>query len=132
MTTTPVEVIRTTTLHPRRDGRLLPYAAITLTALFAALLLGEPALIPLAAPFLVALALGLRRTDPVEVRARIVLFSDRVLEGDPIRGTLEITWDGQYDAHALLHRLRGVSVVGSGGASTWVASAERVELPLRE
>ena len=131
MTSSAIEVVRDTTLEPSRDGRLVPYAAITIASLGAALLFGEPGLVPLAVPFLVALAAGLRRTAPVDVRVRIVLFSDRVLEGDPIRGRLEIAWDGEYNAHALIHRLRGVSVIGSDGSSAWVAGAERIELPLR-
>ena len=131
MRDTPVEALRTTRLEPRRDGRLLPYAAIAVAALASSITLGEPRLVPLAVPFLVALAAGLRRTGPVEVRARVLLFSDRVLEGDPIRGRLELTWDGAFDGHVLLHRLRGVSATGPDGTSLVVRGSDRLELPLR-
>src|SRR5690606_2875885 len=83
------------------------------------------------APFAIALVLGLRRTDPVEVTARVVLISDQVLEGDVVQGHLELTWDGAYDAHVLLHRLKGVSVAAPEGVSRRSAATGSIELPIR-
>ncbi len=126
-----IEVSETTTLEPARDGRLLPYGAITFLALGASLVFGEPSIAPIAVPFALALAVGLRRTGPVEVTSRIVLFADRVLEGDQVDGHLEIAWQGEADAHAVIHRLRGVSAQSPKDASQWIPSTEQVELPIR-
>lgn len=131
MKTPRVEVTEVTTLVPTRDSRLLPYGAVALLAMSAALVFGEPRLVSLGVPFALALALGLRRTRPVQVEARFVLFADRVLEGDDVQGRLEIAWDGEFDAHVLIHRLRGVSAVASGGSSRWKPATDRIELPVR-
>jgi uncharacterized protein (DUF58 family) len=131
MSAPPVSVTTTTTLQPARDGRLLAYGAVTILAMGAALVLGEPELVPLAAPFALALALGLRRTGSLDVDARFDLFHDRVLEGDALEGRLELAWSDDLDAQVLIHRLRGVAAASPGAASAQVARARRIELPVR-
>lgn len=128
MSAPPPATVATATLSPSRDGRLVPYCLIALGGLVASLVAGQPALAALAVPFVLALALGLRHTAPVEVTARITLDADRVLEGDRVMGRLELKWDGGYDAQVMLHRLQGVSP----GALSWSLPAARrsVEFPI--
>lgn len=127
----PAETVATTSLEPTRDGRLVPYCVITFGVLIGALLFGEGALAALAAPFAVALALGLRRSGPVEVTARLVLDSEQVLEGDVVTGRVEVTWSSPFDAQVLLHRLKGVSAATEDDVSARAGGASAVELPIR-
>jgi uncharacterized protein (DUF58 family) len=127
----PVSATNTTTLRPERDGRLLPYGALTVLALASAIVFGAPDLVALATPFAVALALGLRRTGPVEVTAHFVLFSDRVLEGDTLEGRLELSWDGELDVQVLMHRLHGVTAAAPGAVSGREHGVSRIEIPVR-
>ena len=59
MRSAPAVAAATTKLQPSRDGRLAPYCLIALGGLAVALLAGQPALAVVAAPFALALALGL-------------------------------------------------------------------------
>lgn len=131
MSAPPVSATSRTTLRPTRDGRLLPYGALAAISLASALVFGAPDLVALAAPFAVAVALGLRRTGPVEVTARFVLFSDRVLEGDTLEGRLELSWEGDLDARVLIHRLHGVAAAGPEGVSGRAHGVSRIEVPVR-
>jgi len=131
MTARPAVARSTTTLQAAGDARLGLYALISLVALGAAVLMGQPALVPLAIPFALALVLGLRRTGPVEVAARVVLDTDQVLEGDKVTGRLELEWIGAFDAEVMLHRLRGVSAVGPGEICLSETGTGGVELPVQ-
>ena len=131
MTEPATEVRRTTAIPPARDARLIPYAALGGGVTVAGLVFGEPTVFALAAPFLLALALGLRRTGAIEVTARMTLYSDRVLEGDLVEGLLELSWDGPFDAHVLVHRLRGVATASGEPPAEVVTHTDRVEIPLR-
>lgn len=131
MSAPPVSVATTTTLQPARDGRVVAYGAVTILAMGAALVFGEPELVPLAAPFAVALALGLRRTSPLDVDARFDLVFDRVLEGDALDGRIELSWGDDLDAQVLIHRLRGVAPSFPGATSAQEARVRRIELPVR-
>ena len=106
MSAAAVERTATATLSPARDGRLVAYTVVAFGILASAVLMGEPGLVPIAVPFALALALGLRRTGPVHATARVTLFADQVLEGDDVEGVLEVSWSGTFDAHAVIHRLR--------------------------
>ncbi|MGH3739337.1 MAG: DUF58 domain-containing protein [Micromonosporaceae bacterium] len=101
-------------LRVTRDNRLLLYSLVGLGSLAAALLLGRPALVALAAPFLLALVLGLGRTEPIRVRAEFTLDTEQVLEGDWVDGTVTLHWEGRLDVQLLLRELTGVEVPGSG------------------
>lgn len=131
MTPTVTELVRTTPIPAARDARLIPYAAVGCGVAVAAFAFGEPTAFALATPFLLALALGLRRTGDIDVTARMTLFSDRVLEGDLVEGRLELSWEGPFDAQAVVHRLRGVATVTGEAPSEMVTHADRIELPLR-
>lgn len=118
MTTPKAVATGTMVLRPSADGRLLPYCLIALGGLTAAVVVGQASLAALALPFALALTVGLRRTSPVQVRARVSLDSDQVLEGDLLTGHIELEWDGEFDAEVMLHRLRGVESV-SDDALAW-------------
>ena len=117
-------------LTPARDARLLPYAFIAVGGLAGAVLGGQPYLAMVAAPFLVALVMGLRRLVPVRVRTRVTVDRDRILEGDALQANLEVHWEGAFDARLKLHRLTGV--VREEGASISAAGrgVSSLELPL--
>ena len=125
----PVEEV--VVLSPARDARLLPYAFIGMGGLGGAVVAGQPYLAMLAAPFLVALVLGLRRHGSVRVRTQVCVDRDRIVEGDSFAANLKVEWDGAFDARLTLHRLTGV--VPEAGSSTSAASrgVASLELPVR-
>jgi uncharacterized protein (DUF58 family) len=132
MSAAPSTAAATTTLSPSRDERLVPYCLVAFGGLSGALLAGQPALAALAAPFALALALGLRRQGSVEVTARVTLDADQVLEGDLVIGSIELEWDPALDAHALVHRLQGF-VPGDPGPLSWSlpSGSGRAEIPIQ-
>jgi uncharacterized protein (DUF58 family) len=129
----PVVVETTTTLAPSRDGRLVPWCALALGGLGAAIVAAQPALAALAAPFVAALALGLRRRKPVQVRARVTLYEAQVLEGDAVTGRVELEWDEPLEARAIVHRLRGFDTDAGGvsPSSSLAVPGRRIALPIR-
>lgn len=132
MTGRVTESARTAGLPSARDGRLLPFAIIALGALTGALVMGQPVLAALAAPFALALALGLRRAGPVDVTARMILDTDQVLEGDVVTGHILLDWDGAFGADVMLHRLRGVAPIGDDTLSwSLPAATGPITLPVR-
>lgn len=127
----PRTVEESVVLTPARDARLLPYVFIALGALGGAIFGGRPHLAMLAAPFLVALLVGLRRVGPVRVRTRVSVDRDRVVEGDPLTVHLEVEWDGSFDVRLMLYRLTGVVRQAGSPTTTAVRGASRVERSLR-
>ncbi|TVP46216.1 MAG: DUF58 domain-containing protein [Gemmatimonadales bacterium] len=96
-------------LLPTRDARLVPYALVALASLAGALVAGQPVLAALAVPFGAALVLGLRHRGPMAIRVRVVLDQEQVIEGTPVTGRIEVTWDGDFSAEVMLHGLEGVT-----------------------
>lgn len=133
MTAQPTIAADTATLTPVRDQRLVPYCLIALGGLGATLATGQPALAALAVPFVLALAVGLRRTAPLQVAARVTLDADQVLEGDRVTGRLELAWDGPLDAQVVVHRLRGVAAATPADTPSWSlpATTGAVQLPIQ-
>lgn len=132
MTVPRVSAEGTARLRASADARLVPYCLIALGGLAASVVIGEPALAALAVPFVLALALGLRRTGPVTVAARVFLDSDQLLEGDLLSGRIELEWDGAFDADVMLHGLRGVAPVADEAPAWSLPGAGRaVELPIQ-
>lgn len=131
MSARPSVAEATATLPAVRDERLIPYCCVAIGGLAGALVTGQPALAALAAPFILALAIGLRRTAPLRVTARVTLDADQVLEGDVVTGRIALAWDGTLDARVLLHRLTGVVVRSPGDGAAWTLPAAdgTVELP---
>lgn len=126
-----VEATGSTRLQPARDGRLTAYALAALAGFGGALAAGEPVLAALAAPFALAVALGLRRTGPVEVRALLTLDTGQVLEGDPVIGRITMEWDGDLAADIMLHNLQGVEPAGPSPLSwSFLRGTGRVEVPV--
>ena len=70
--------------------RVVAYAGLAAAALLAALLLRRPELAVLAAPFALALALGLQPGRPPEPRVSLRLDRERALEGDDVAVELEV------------------------------------------
>ncbi|HEY7379737.1 MAG TPA: DUF58 domain-containing protein [Gaiella sp.] len=73
----------------RPSPRLSAYSALVAIGLLGALAARRAELAVLAAPFALVLALGLTARPP-QPRVRFVLEGERVLEGDPLRATLEV------------------------------------------
>jgi len=127
----PDPVDEVVVLTPARDARLLPYAFIALGGLAAALAGGQPYVATIAAPFLVAMVLGLRRWGPVRVRARVRVDRDRLVEGDVLMAHLEVEWEGALDARLMLHHLTGLVRDGGSPTSTTGRGVTSLDLPLR-
>lgn len=126
------DIATTAILRPARDGRLLPYCLFAVGGLAGSVVAGEAALAALAVPFALVLALGLRRTGPVRVQARLALESDQVVEGDLLAGFLELEWDGEFDAEILLDRLQGVEPAPGAEVEWSFTDARRTgRLPVR-
>src|SRR5688500_17376259 len=66
------------------------YAGLAGAALLAALVLGLPELVVLAAPFALVLAVGLASAREPQLDIRIRLDADRALEGDDLRAVVEL------------------------------------------
>ena len=120
-------------LPAARDDRLIAYSIMGLGGLIAAVITGQSALAALSAPFVLALALGLRRTGPLSLRARAVLDADQVLEGDIVGGRVELDWDGMLELQVLVTPLGGVDAVDPEPALSWSLPATRgpVALPMQ-
>jgi uncharacterized protein (DUF58 family) len=70
--------------------KLGAYAGLAGLGLLAALVLGRPLLVALAAPFALVVAVGLIFADDPGLRAVVRLDRERVLEGDEVELTLEL------------------------------------------
>ena len=118
-------------LTAAHDERLVPYSILAIAALAGALVTGYSGLAVLAAPFVLALTLGLRRSGTIPVNATVTLDSDQVLEGDLVTGRITLVWDGTFDADVILHRLSGVTMTRAG-ARSWSLprSSGGAELPI--
>ena len=64
--------------------KLASYAALSVTGLLGALVLGRPELVALTAPFLLALAAGLALATPPRLDVELAVDESRVLEGDDV------------------------------------------------
>jgi uncharacterized protein (DUF58 family) len=127
----PVQAEGSVRLHPARDGRLGAYAVAALAGFGGALFAGQPTLAALALPFALALALGLRRTGPVEVRLVLTLESGQVVEGDPVNGRITLGWDGDLAGDVMLHGLQGVEPAGADPLSwSFPRGTRQVEVPV--
>jgi uncharacterized protein (DUF58 family) len=81
---------RSIQLLPRREPRLVAYAAIAAAGLGLGLATGRAGPVVVAAPFVVALLLGIRSVHPVPVAVEVRTERDTVLEGDDCAMTLRI------------------------------------------
>jgi uncharacterized protein (DUF58 family) len=79
---------------PTATIRLRGYPAICAALLLAAIALRRPELVAVAAPFGLISAVGLARSAPPAVRARIVPGELRAVEGDRVTAAVELTAPG--------------------------------------
>jgi uncharacterized protein (DUF58 family) len=84
-------------ISPRLSG----YAALAASGLVAGLALGRVEPVALAAPFVLALVAAVAGHEP-EVSVRLSLDRDRVLEGDEVTATIELTSESGVDRLELL------------------------------
>jgi uncharacterized protein (DUF58 family) len=82
--------------------KLGAYAALAGTGLLAALVLGRPELVALAAPFALVLAAGLSLGQEPRVRATLELDRERQVEGEPVTAHLELRTETEVPALELL------------------------------
>ena len=82
--------------------KLGAYAALAGTGLLAALVLGRPELVALAAPFTLVLAAGLSLAQEPRVRATLELDRERQVEGEPVTAHLELQTETEVPALELL------------------------------
>ena len=73
--------------------KLGAYAALTGIGLVAALVLGRPELVALAAPFAVVLLFGLALERTPKIDVTFELFGERIVQGDTVEAELEVRSD---------------------------------------
>jgi uncharacterized protein (DUF58 family) len=107
--------------------RLRAYAALTATALMAALVTGRPELAVLATPFALLVAVALAGA-PLALHGELQLERDRALEDERLQATLAVTNLGapaRLDVHLPVARSLDTDPTPVG---LWLASGERHEL----
>jgi uncharacterized protein (DUF58 family) len=86
-----VEVFGSTRIAPVRDERLMLYLAVVVVGTTVAAFGGGLAAMLVVTPFAIALPLGMRRRDDAIIDVRFRLDTQRCLEGDTVRGRIDIT-----------------------------------------
>jgi uncharacterized protein (DUF58 family) len=76
---------------PRGTARLHAYTVLAAVGLLTALATGRPEPAALAAPFAIALVVGMAAATPPDVRVSVEPDTDRVVEGDTVVITLTVT-----------------------------------------
>jgi uncharacterized protein (DUF58 family) len=111
--------------------KLGAYAALAGTGLLAALVLGRPELVALAAPFALVLAAGLSLAQEPRVRATLELDRERQVEGEPVTAYLELQTETGVPALELLLDLPdGLEAEGENPQLRHVGRGERPELEI--
>ncbi|HZT90498.1 MAG TPA: DUF58 domain-containing protein [Gaiellaceae bacterium] len=77
--------------------RLTSYAVLGVVGLLAALVFGRPELVALAAPFLLALGVGLASAATPRLTASFALDAARAVEGDEVTGRVTVAAAGPVD-----------------------------------
>lgn len=120
-------------VEPRRDQRLGAYVALALVCLSGALVTGRPELAAMAAPALVALAVGLRVRGSLRIRGDVFIDGGQVIEGDEVAGTVVVTCPAPLDLEVWLDAGNGVVPVDPTPRLAWHfrAPVGEVQLPFR-
>ena len=120
-------------IEPRRDQRLGAYLALGLTGLAASLATGRPELAALAAPALVALALGLRQRGELRLHGDVEIDETQVIEGDEVSGRIRIDCPASLELEVWLEIGNGVEAVEPQPVLAWHRSVDEgtIELPFR-
>lgn len=114
----------------RATPKLGAYVALSAVGLLAALVLGRPELVALAAPFLFALAVGLVLASPPRLAIGLAVATDRAVEGDLVPATATIGAESRIArVDVVLPTPAGVTV-SPGPAALALRAGERRELPL--
>lgn len=113
--------------------KLGAYAGLSALGLLAALALGRPELVALAAPFALVLAAGVATARDPQPSVRFRLERERALEGEELDAELEVTAERAIPRLELLLELpeRFEIAEGANPAAVRLAAGERRELPLR-
>jgi uncharacterized protein (DUF58 family) len=115
------------------SSRLPAYASLAAAGLVAGLAFGRVEPVALVAPFVLALIAAVAGREP-EVSVRLSLDRERVLEGDEVTATIELSSAGGVDRFELLVPLPVELSAGRGAAQALLlhANEERtIELKLR-
>ena len=120
----------------RWTPKLATYAALGAIGCAAALVLGRPEAVGLAAPFLLVLAVGLPLSRAPHLRAWVERERERVLEGEEIDVAVEVETDAPVERLELLLALpRGLETVEPKTNPQALRlpreGSERVEVPVR-
>jgi len=118
----------------RRHGTPLLVAAAVLAGggLFAALLGGRPEAAAIASPFLLTLVVALPLGRAPVVQARLLLDTDRALEGESLTGRLVVEVQGAQSVEVLLEHLTPLLQPEEPGPRlAWWVPPGRHELPFR-
>ena len=103
-----------TRLAHRSTARLVGTAWLVAVLLLAGLALGLPELVALAAPFAVALAVGLARSPTPLVAVSVTLSADRAVEGDRVTARVQVASPRPLERVELtLHLPPAVTAAGS-------------------
>jgi uncharacterized protein (DUF58 family) len=111
--------------------KLGAYAALAGTGLLAALVLGRPELVALAAPFALVLVAGLSLAQEPRVQATLELDRERQVEGEPVTAWLELqTETGVPVLELLLDLPDGLEAEGENPQLRHVGRGDRPELEI--
>ena len=109
-------------------ARLHTFVVLAAVGLVAALATGRPELAALAAPFAVALVVGIAAASHPRVAVAVELDADRVVQGDTV--TVTVTLDGR-SRHAAgrgaARSPRGIEIVEPPGAAAWTVAVRAGE-----
>ncbi len=100
-------------IKPRHDGRVIGYATVVTIGITLAVAAGRPALAAFAAPFVVALFLGLRVRVPLDIAATSSVDHKTLLEGDEFEATITVAC--RADLHVTLRVVPNVGVGVAAG-----------------
>jgi uncharacterized protein (DUF58 family) len=115
------------------SSRLPVYASLAAAGLVAALAFGRVEPVALAAPFVLALVAAVAGRKP-QVSVRLALDRERVIEGDDVNATIQLSSAGGVDRLELLVPLPRELTADGGAARAVVLRAEEertIELTLR-
>jgi len=118
----------------RSSPRLAGYAGLAALALVAGLAAGRVELVALAAPFALAAAIGAAAGREPQLGARLALDRERVLEGDELPLTLELsspTGASRVDVLALLPAALPTARPNPRAVRLAAGETRTIELPLR-
>jgi uncharacterized protein (DUF58 family) len=101
-------------IAPRRDGRAYAFVAVVVLVIILAIAAGRPALAAFAAPFVVALLLGLRVRSSLDISATLQPSVTTCLEGDEFDATLTLRC--RADLHVSARVVDGIGIGHAAGS----------------